>query len=153
MGPAPNICFLFQFGECKHEDSHRNEIGELQLHVCQPCVQLRNILVEHPPQLQHQRKKFYGAIACPHGVSGGSQSLGANEAPVVINPPVTITTEVPPTCRMCNLSKCTCEKYRHPPSIKCYCNQCDYFFSNLQDEIKDCPSMNFDHYEDYKNIH
>ena len=158
MGPAPNICFLFQFSECKHQETHRNEIGELQLHICQPCLQLRNTVVEHS-SMSSNGKKYVGAISCPYSVSTSSltsTNLPENVSqpfiqPVTILPPVQPSAEI--ICKMCNHSKCTCEKYPHPPSIKCICNACDYFMSNLQDEIDDCPWMTFDLYDVYLNIH
>ena len=39
---------MFQFNRCKQiGDCHRGPDGELQLHICQPCYQIRGEIVEH----------------------------------------------------------------------------------------------------------
>ena len=73
MGPAPGICHSFQFGTCSLKDHHRNQDGSLQLHVCQPCLQIRGFPVDHHCVGHHNGhvggKKLVGALGCSHQLS------------------------------------------------------------------------------------
>ena len=72
MPPLKGVCSAFQFGQCKHQSHHKTEDGlDMALHICQPCVQLRQNFVDHTCRGGHSNHpascglKRFGAIGCP----------------------------------------------------------------------------------------
>ena len=116
IGPVSSICFNFQQGTCHHSSHHEKEDGEQQLHICQPCFQLRQILVHHS-----SGNRRIGAISCPHLISSSSQtSVQAHQSS-----PVDVSQGNSPNqpnqtlikCSSCqNLQhSCSCIRYSHHP--------------------------------------
>ena len=71
MSPVSGVCFDFQYGRCSHGTHHEIQ-DELMLHICQPCFQIRQILVHHTCARRHQDHvgdRKLGAVAYPYQLS------------------------------------------------------------------------------------
>ena len=98
----------------------------MKLHVCQSCLQIRQMIVDHCCSGGHAShlnlcKKKIGAVACPYQLSQSpSQKMTANQPEVrLLSPstsPVTYSLE-------------------HSPSIVCSCQSCSDFFRKVQDYL------------------
>ena len=91
MAPITGVCFDFQFGKCDKLTHHEKEDGELQLHLCQPCYQIRQLLVHHSCSGRHPGHSGHG-----HGQIAGRR-IGAVGCPAQMNQlPLVQTTTSPP---------------------------------------------------------
>ena len=168
MAPVKNICFMFQFNQCKQiGDCHRGPDGELQLHICQPCYQIRGEIVEHRCSSNHpgscdSSHKPYGAIACPFSLTPSSspqQVSSCQQSPVPLHVPHQQKQQQQSQqglqiCQRCQSRNCKCVYYKHKPTIKCDCIDCHNFLIDLQVEFDDCPSLdNCQFFDKYRSIH
>ena len=150
MGPITGVCFDFQFGRCQEPSHHEKPDGELQLHLCQACYQIRQLLVHHTCSGKHPghgTERRVGAIGCPRQVSQPSpvsnQVASSPSPPKQVQqqqfPPQQIPQQIHPhqmqvvtnqrPCYSCDkpLDSCTCVKFSHEPDPMCPCESCARF--------------------------
>ena len=154
MGPTPGACFDFQFGKCNQPNHHETPNGEFLLHICQPCYQIRQLLVHHSCAGRHPGhhggERRVGAVGCHSqlsqvspqaqppttSVSTSSHIVQSTASPSVQN---SIPTQQPNSqnqvgapcaqCKSCGdrTDTCRCETYRHTPDPLCSCSDCSRF--------------------------
>jgi len=124
MGPSDGVCFNFQFGKCHQPSHHSTESGDLFLHICQACFQVRHHLVTHSCKGGHNghSSTLVGAIGCPNGMS---------QAPP---PPYQPQVPVPPTGHNQTIPDPHPSNQRKP-DFACDCLVCAQYFKDLDHEI------------------
>ena len=127
------------------------EDGEFQLHICQPCYQIRQNLVHHSCAGRHpghghgqSSGQHVGAVGCPlqlsqlppvqtttspsnNNISNNSnKSSSPSTSQTMLLPPTNVST---PSCQCCGVSvvSCVCVKYKHEPDPMCTCDACARF--------------------------
>ena len=151
MEPILGVCFAFQFGKCNESDHHRGE-DSLALHICQPCLQLRQNLVDHscsgghPNHSMSCNRKKLGALACPFHLETASLLADSNKNFKTTTPSSSTENSL---CRNCSQFE---DHFRHLPAFECNCNMCTKFFWGLQTELKD-NGINIDINSEYEAFH
>ena len=175
MGPTKGVCFQFQFGNCSHSNHHEKSNGELLLHICQPCYQIRQNLVHHTCSGHHPGhsgdEKRLGAIGCPLQVSQQQSPGCSSSAPQPSssgpNHPSSHeqnnigqdeSTRTVYVCKSCQYSgECDCVTYRHTPDALCPCDDCARFVriyhNNLEKLCRKAEVDEFDLYSTYYDYH
>ena len=147
MPPMEGVCTNFQYGNCSFTDGHRTQDGKLQLHVCQPCLQIHGMLAEHTCGGNHPGHppggaRKVGAVGCPQQAQH-SQTLPTKTTDAQLQstpcPASHSCSALPPTqyreqCHHCQQTKsqCRCKTYLHEPDFLCDCDECYNFFRLLQ---------------------
>ena len=161
IGPVKSICFGFQQGTCNHGSHHEKDDGEHQLHVCQPCFQMRGTLVHH----MSSSNKRIGAIACPF-VTNASPTISSAEngqsspsaSPPLLQQQGSIAKNQE-RCGLCDAlhSICKCIKFKHHPEALCPCPDCAkfvrYYNFGLADLCRKSNIPDFDLYSKYYDFH
>ena len=181
MGPTPGVCFEFQFGKCSQTSHHDKPNGDMQLHICQPCYQIRQLLVHHTCAGRHPGhhggERRVGAFGCPDQISPQTQSpttscisTPSQEVPAAssfqCSSPSQQLTQFSQQqsrplflCKSCGdiTDGCTCESYRHTPDALCSCADCSSFVRqysyNLEKLCRQAGVEVFDLYSTFYDYH
>ena len=136
MSPISGVCSDFLYGRCQSPTHHEKPNGELALHICQPCYQIRQMLVHHTCSGSHPGhaagERRVGAVGCPKQVGQTPQpSCHTTGCPP---PQQQIVESVQSKCRHCSKDddECTCVTYVHEPDARCPCSSCARFVRGYQ---------------------
>ena len=148
MPPVLGVCFDFQFGKCNHPTHHQKSDGELELHICQPCYQVRQMLVHHSCSGQHPchgggaGERHVGALGCPAQVSHPPPAAAqvSSSLSTTFSSPSSQTQHavrndmLPYYCPTCGktCASCSCVTYPHKPDALCTCESCRLFVNHYQ---------------------
>ena len=179
MGPAKGVCFDFQFGRCSQNTHHEKQDGEMQLHICQPCFEIRQLLVHHTCSGRHpghghvhgSGDQKLGAMGCPTQIGQLKQEPTPSLPPsnnIVNNnnnnniPELRTTTSTPSPSSFCQCcehpsSSCSCVRFKHTPDALCSCPDCARFVriyhNNLEKLCRLAGEPEFDLYSTYYDFH
>ena len=129
MAPVSGICDLFQWGKCPEPNHHKAPDGSMAIHVCQPCLQLRQNCCSggHPGHSYLCGQKCMGAVGCPFQLqTKDGYSISNNNSVKAIQ---TAQHEESLKDQEVHVG------YYHTPSFFCDCNHCAEFFDLLQTEL------------------